>query len=466
MAATAQTAAYGRAPEPAHRAPRESGLLPIAHRLVPPLLLAAIHGGGAAVVALWWFSTETVVGLDGWLTNAGRVTGLLAGYGCAVLLGLMARVPMLDRTIGTDRLTRWHAMGGRYVVSLAVAHTLLIIFGTAITAKTDPLTQAETLVFDTEGLLKATVGTVLLLGVGIVSARAARRKLSYEIWHALHFSTYLALYLAFGHQLAYGADLRDNRPAQLAWYTLYGTVAVLLVWYRLITPIRRNLRHRFRVAAVRPEAPGVVSVYLTGRNLGLLRAESGQFCRWRFLAPGLWWAANPFSLSAAPRSDYLRITVKEAGGHTRAIASLRPGTRVWVEGPYGALTAARRRRRKVLLLAGGVGITPLRSLFETLPARPGELTLIYRARRPEDLALHMELNAIAAARGVRVHFAVSDPAQYALPMTAEALTAVVPDLRSHEVYLCGPPGMTKAALSALRKAGVPRRHIHHESFEF
>ena len=49
----------------------------------------------------------------------------------------MARVPALERGVGTDRLARWHAMGGRYTVSLAVAHTLLIIWGYAVTAHTN-----------------------------------------------------------------------------------------------------------------------------------------------------------------------------------------------------------------------------------------------------------------------------------------------------------------------------------------
>jgi ferredoxin-NADP reductase len=153
------------------------------------------------------------------------------------------------------------------------------------------------------------------------------------------------------------------------------------------------------VAAVIPEAPGVFSVVVQGRRLRGLAAEPGQFLRWRFLAPGLYWTSSPYSLSAAPRPDSLRITVKALGGHSAAVATLRPGTRVWAEGPYGALTAGRRSRAKVLLLAGGVGITPLRALFESLPAAPSDLTLLYRARTAQDLALRTELEAIAAARG-------------------------------------------------------------------
>ncbi|MFC0597972.1 ferredoxin reductase family protein [Streptomyces palmae] len=422
-----------------------------------------IWGGAAAVLALWWRNTASVVGAADWITGAGRITGLLAGYACAVLLALMARVPAVDRAIGTDRLTRWHAAGGRYTVCLVLAHTLLIIWGYALAAGSGLVDETTTVVLRYPEMLKATAASLLLVATGVLSARAARRRMRYETWHYLHFATYLAIFMAFGHQLANGADFLGDPAARIAWYALYGGVAAALAWYRFLVPVRRCLRHRLRVAEVRPEAPGVVSVYLTGRNLGELRAAPGQFLRWRFLAPGLWWAANPYSLSAPADPDWLRITVKEAGAHSAALASLSPGTRVLAEGPYGGLTAARARTGKALLLAGGVGITPLRALFETLP---GEVTLIYRAHRPQDLVLREEIDAIAAARGARVHYTVGEPGPHSIPLTARALRRLVPDLAERDVFLCGPPGMTAAALRALRGAGVPRGRVHHESFAF
>ncbi|MGR3939018.1 ferredoxin reductase family protein [Streptomyces sp. BRA346] len=430
---------------------------------VPALAHLVIWGGAAAVLALWWSDTRSVVTLADWLTGAGRITGLLAGYACAVLLMLMARVPLLDRAVGTDRLARWHAMGGRYTISLASAHVLLITWGYSLESHTGVVDQTATLVLHYPDLLKGTIGFLLFLMTAVVSARAVRRRVAYETWHFLHFATYLAVFLVFGHQLSDGADFTGNRPAQLAWYTLYIAVAALPAWYRFAVPVRRALRHRLYVAEVRPEAPGIVSVYLSGSGLEDLRAEPGQFFRWRFLTRGMWWTANPYSLSAAPHPAYLRITVKASGGHSTALARLEPGTRVLAEGPYGAFTARRRRTRKTLLLGGGVGITPLRTLFETLP---GEVTLVYRARRPEDLVLRAELDALAAARGAAVHYVVDEPAAYSSPLTPEALRGLVPDLAERDVYLCGPPGMTEAAVTALRGAGVPRRHIHHESFSF
>jgi ferredoxin-NADP reductase/DMSO/TMAO reductase YedYZ heme-binding membrane subunit len=444
-------------PRPVTRPPRPAWRVPSSS---PQVL---VYAGAALVLALWWRSTGSVTGLDGWLTEAGRVTGLLAGYGCAVLLALMARVPALERGVGTDRLARWHAMGGRYTVWLVMAHVLLIIWGYAVTSRTDVVHQTVTVVLDYPEMLKGTAGFLLLLGVGVTSARAARRRLPYETWHYLHFATYLAIFLAFSHQLANGAQFIGNAWARAAWYALYIGVAVLLVWFRFLTPVIGGFRHGLRVAAVHSEAPGVISVYMTGRDLGRLRAEPGQFFRWRFLAPGLWWAANPYSLSEPPRGHRLRITVKQTGEHSRALARLRPGTRVWAEGPYGGFTGARPSHDRALLLAGGVGVTPLRTLFETLP---GDVTLVYLARRPEDLALRRELDAVAAARGARVHYFVDEPSEYSLPLTGRALRSVVPDVRHRDVYLCGPPGMTAAALRALRQAGVRRRHIRTESFEF
>lgn len=428
-------------------------------------MLTLVWAGAVAVLALWWLDTPAVTTRADWLTGAGRIAGLLSGYACAVLVGLMARVPALERGVGSDRVARWHAMAGRWTVCLLAAHVVLIVRGYSVQGRSSVWTETVSIVLDYPEMLKATAGTLILFTVGIVSARAVRRRVRYETWYFLHLLTYAALFLAFGHQLALGTEFAGNEAAQDAWYALYLGVAALVLWFRVLAPVRLNLRHRLRVAAVTPEAPGVFSVLVHGERLGELAAEPGQFFRWRFLVPGLRLTASPYSLSAAPGPHGLRITVKALGDHSAAVGTLRPGTRVWAEGPYGALTAARNSRDKVLLLAGGVGITPLRALFESLPTAPGDLTLLYRARTSQELALRGELEAIAAARGARLFYAVNGPDGSRAPITAAGLREVLPDIDRHDVYLCGPPGMAEASYDALRAAGVPARHIHHESFE-
>ena len=400
-----------------------------------------------------------------WLTGAGRIAGLLAGYACAVLVALMARVPVLERRVGSDRVARWHAAAGRWTVCLVAAHAVAVLAGYAAQDHRGVAGEAVDVVFHYPDMLIGTAGGVLLIAVGVVSARAVRRRVSYETWYHLHLLTYLAVFLAFFHQVSLGAQFAGDATARVVWCLLYGGAGALVAWYRVWTPVRLNRRHRLRVAAVVPEAPGVCSVVIHGERLAELGAEPGQFMRWRFLSGRLAGTSAPYSLSAPPRDDALRITVKAVGGHSAAVAGLRPGTRVWAEGPYGALTARRRARHKVVLIAGGVGVTPLGALFESLPARPGDLTLLYRAREAEDLALWPELTAIAEARGARVLPLLSGADATRGVLTPDGLRALLPDIAAHDAYLCGPPGLMADAHAALRSAGVPGRRIHHESFE-
>ena len=145
------------------------------------------------------------------------------------------------------------------------------------------------------------------------------------------------------------------------------------------------------------------------------------------------------------------------------------GTRVYVEGPYGALTGSRRRRSRVLLIAGGIGITPLRALLEELPTRRGELTLIYRARHPKDVVFRAELDAIAQLNGATVHYIVGrrgSPSVPPDPLGPETLSSLVPDAQERDVYVCGPDPMMDAVRRTLRTLGVPTNQIHTERFVY
>ena len=447
---------------PARRATSGVSLI----RVRPGAVLTAIYLGGLAVLALWWHDTPPIHGWGEWLTNAGRITGLLAGYVVIVVLALMARVPAVERGVGADRLARWHAMGGRYLVGVAAAHTALIIWGYAVSAHEGLIRQTSDLLLHYPDVLMATVALGLFVGIGIVSARALRRRLAYETWYYLHFYTYLAIALSFSHEFATGADFMSNLPARVLWAGLYIVVGAMLVWYRFLTPFRLALRHRFRVVRVVDEAPGIFSLHIGGRRLDELAIEPGQFFRWRFLCAGQWWQSHPYSLSAPPTRSLLRITVKALGDHSTALRRIPPGTRVLAEGPYGALTAARRTSPRVLLIAGGIGITPLRALFETLPGRRGDLTLIYRANHEQEFAFRAELDQIARYRKAAVHYLVGPPGGPGDPFVGTRLRSLVPDVRRRDVFVCGPPPMVTAAVTALRRLGVPRRRIHTEAFEF
>ncbi|HXT89679.1 MAG TPA: ferric reductase-like transmembrane domain-containing protein [Trebonia sp.] len=437
-------------------------------RIVLPIVVLAIIGLGLlGTMYLWWRNTLFMHTPGAILTDIGEVLGLLAGYGVIILVALMSRLPPLEKAIGTDRLARWHAFGGRWVVTVTCGHVVFIIWGYSVTARQNLVSETVTLWTTFPDVLMATVAWLLLLMVAGFSLRAARRRIAYETWYYAHLYTYLAIALAFSHQFADGGAFAESFQARALWTTLYALIGASLVWFRVVTPIRRTMRHQFTVQSVRPEAEGIVSVLISGRDFDHLRAEPGQFFRWRFLTRELWWQSHPYSLSAMPQPNLMRITVKARGDHSGSLANLKPGTRIVAEGPYGAFTPSLTGRR-VLFIAGGVGITPIRAMFAALPKRmSGGITLLYRASHPRDVVFSRELNAIAGDRNAALHYLIGSRQELGYdPLDADHLQRTVPGLHRYEAYVCGPTGMTQAAVDALVEAGIPRRRIHHESFDF
>jgi predicted ferric reductase len=422
------------------------------------LLVAA---NAVVVVGLWWRQggLRDMNDLAGTLTSLGRVTGLLGAFLALVELLLLARVPVVDM-LGLDRVGAWHRRNGTACLALIAAHTVLVTAGYAVADDVGIAREAGDLLSDYSGVLLATIALGLLVAVVVTSVVAVRRRLGYRAWHAVHVLAYAAVALAFSHQLATGQEFQRQPVARAYWWALYAATLAAILGFRVVVPVARSLRHGLRVERVVREAPGVVSIEIAGHRLDRLPALSGQFLQWRFLARGHWMESHPFSLSAAPGGRRLRITVKELGDYTARLASLPPGTRVIVEGPYGRLTRRARRRPRALLIAGGVGIAPIRALLEDMP---GEVAVIYRAGREDELLFREELDELSSRRGAPVHYVIGERGGDGL-MSPEQLRRLVPDIADRDVYVCGPVSMTEATRASLRGAGVPSRQIVSEAF--
>jgi predicted ferric reductase len=431
---------------------------------------ALVATNAAAVVALWWRGGEPgrFGALADGLTAAGRLCGLLGAFLVLVQLLLLARIPALERLAGFEALARWHRRNGKAALGLLLAHAALVLAGYAVGEGVGPWEELTRLVTGYPGVITALAGLGLLCGVVATSVVIARRRLRYETWYFVHLYAYLGVALAFSHQLATGREFVGDPLARGYWYALYGATLAALIGCRVLTPLAGALRHRLRVRRVVPEAPGVWSIEISGRHLDRLGARSGQFLCWRFLTRRRWWEAHPFSLSAAPAPDRLRITVKGLGDFTGALGDLRPGTRVLAEGPYGAFTSGARRRPRAALIGGGVGITPIRALLEDMPGEAGEIAVVYRVGHEREVILREELEGLARRRGAEVHYVVGDhdgPGGAGL-LSPGHLLDLVPDLTERDVYVCGPPAMTDAVRRALRAAGVPRRQVITEAFAY
>lgn len=438
-----------------------------ARRVVPAAVVSLlVVGNGIAIVWLWYHggNVTKVHSTADALTSIARITGLLSAYLALVQVILLARLPALERAVGFDRLSRWHRWNGHVCIDLVVAHVVFSVWGYSLADRFSLGKEISTMLGGGiyPGMITATIGTGMLLAVVATSLVIVRRRLSYEWWYLVHLLAYAGIALSWFHEIPTGNELVLDRTAANYWRALYLVTLAILVVFRILVPLAKAFRYRLRVADVVREADDVVSVHITGRNLGKLGAHAGQFFLWRFLDRRRWLTAHPFSLSAAPDGRSLRITVKALGDHTGRLADLRPGTRVFAEGPFGVFTPAVLTRDKAVLIAGGIGITPIRALLETMP---GDLVLLYRVVDDGDIIFRNELDALAEERRATVHYIVGDHrGDGARLLSPEHLKELVHDIEERDVFVCGPPAMTIAIERNVRGAHVPRRQIHTERF--
>ncbi len=400
--------------------------------------------------------------------SLGMIAGLAGGYMILLQFLLVGRMPWLERAFGLDQLTRLHRKNGQRGIILIMFHVTLIILGYSIISGTGVVSQFLDLVANYEDILSAVIAFLLFLTVAGVSLAIVRLRLKYESWYYVHIFVYLAIALAYGHQFENGGDLLASKFFYGYWVALYVIVFGSHLLFRFIRPVYRFYKHRFFVERINRETDQTISLIIGGKNLEQFPIRAGQFMILRFFTKGRWWQAHPFSMSMMPDGKHLRVTVKELGDFTNDLKNIPIGTKVMIDGPYGVFTSASTTRAKILLIAGGIGITPIRSLAEDLVRQGKDVLLLYGNRAEKDIALAGELMGLAADHNnFKVINILSDQPDFSGEqgiIDAEKIERLVPDLLEHEVYLCGPVPMMNGVVATLQKLSVQDEFVHYEKF--
>ena len=434
-----------------------------------------VTGAGALVLAMSavLFLAEDGLGrfsdLGASLNALGMITGLVATSALLLMLLLSARVPWVERALGQPKAAALHSKLGDFVVVGLGLHAVLVLVGYAAM---DAFSVIEEFVYLWGQLdfILAVVGIVLLVVVVVSSIAAARKRLPYEAWHAIHLASYAAVSVSIPHMFSMSGLLAQGAWQRTYWIALLVLTGACLLVFRFLCPAWVSLRHQLRVTAVTPAGPDTFHIEFTGRDLYRLRIRAGQYLHWRFLAPGVWWHQHPLSLSAAPTGDRLRVTIRVLGAGTAALRDVRIGTPVFLEGPYGIFTDLARTTDAVTLVGAGAGIAPLRALLEGTDFAPGAATVVLRGSRSDDLVLGEEIAELCERRGARLVELVGHRASGDRWVPADrpslTLAEVVPGVADTDLFVCGPDGFTRSVLDDATAAGVPTFRIHTEGFRF
>lgn len=402
----------------------------------------------------------------GWYTFIGIVAGLVGTYLCLILLVLAARTPFIERHVGHDRMIRYHRLLGPWAVILIVLHVVGVTLGYSMSEGKTVWSEFAALVTQYPWMVPATLSFALFVGLALFSIRVIRNFFRYETWWVAHTYFYLAIVLSIGHQLVMGTLFSTHETLKWLWVGLLVVSAIIVIWGRIILPIRINVKHKLYVEDVVVEQDNVVSVYISGKRLNELKVSGGQFFLWRFLVKEWWWQAHPYSLSSTVQNNHLRITVKNLGDQSAELKNkLRIGTKVIVEGPYGIFTKP-SEDVPVVCFAAGVGIAPINSMLKDIQDEKKNVTLLYRVPEvnKENIIFYDELVTTFTTKNWKL-FYLPGPRKY-YDFTAESITKLIPHISYSDVYVCGPKEFGEDIQRACVKAGVKKEHIHRELFVF
>jgi len=212
------------------------------------------------------------------------------------------------------------------------------------------------------------------------------------------------------------------------------------------------------VKSVRFEKPRGFS-YLAGQYVVLTLGDSSDPMK------------KPFTLSSSPTEGFLEIT-KKLTGHpfSNALADLKPGDQVSINGPFGEFTF-REEYMNIGMLSGGIGITPLRSMIKYLVDKKlnASIILLYSNSSENDIAFREELeDAQRKNPNIKIIDTITRPGPDWQGVTgrinAEMVKKFIPDYRERTFFTCGPVKMVDSMVSLLKELEIPEKQIKREIF--
>lgn len=279
-----------------------------------------------------------------------------------------------------------------------------------------------------------------------------------------------------GKQIWYGFIAGALFPPQLHIGSVYSAPELALLVanvFAFITGFKRRLTPQFlRKEQIAPDLADFVF-----RQDKKVRYKAGQYMEWTLphKKSDLRGVRRYFTLASSPTEDTLRIGVRfypKGSSFKRALDTLGAGTPIAAGNLGGDFILPKNPAEKLAFIAGGIGITPYRSMIKYL-LDTGEkrvVTLLYSEVSAGELAYTDVFDQAERELDLKTVYTLTGPDPPAGWqgktgfLNAAMIAAEVPDYRERTFYISGSHTMVVAMQDALRSLGVPRRRIKTDFF--
>ena len=396
--------------------------------------------------------------------------GVALGFIGLAMLGLQsvltARFPRVSSSLGQDALLQFHRQTGLVAFGFVLAHPVILLLADSANWEfLDPRVNALRAIF--------LILVLFALPAIIVSSLWREQlRLPYEWWRLGHGALAMLIVLIGLVHIMRVQYYLESLWKQALWLTI-GTASIGCVLYvRAITPLRVR-RHPYTVSSVEEIAEHTWAVTVLPDGGRVLGFEAGQFAFLTIADTPFSLEEHPFSMASSPqRRDAVEFAVKELGDYTSRIGEVPPGSRAFVDGPYGSLKLP-DDLPGLMLVAGGIGITPVISMLRSLRDSGSGIpvVLIYANQTQAQIAYRSELESIAAAIDLTVVHVLAEPPDgwdgATGMITEELLESHLPERDADQWWyvVCGPPPMMEAVEGSLVDLGVPIGRVESERFD-
>ena len=278
-------------------------------------------------------------------------------------------------------------------------------------------------------------------------------------------------------RIVYGLLVGFFFSPQIHFGTFYITpeLAILFgnIFSYLASPKNRLL---LRLKEKNRLAPDIYDfVFAHARNFAFV---PGQYMEWTLghASPDVRGNRRYFTLASAPTEKTLRLGVKfyqKSSSFKKSMLKMKPGDEIAASQLAGDFTLPENPRQKCVLIAGGVGVTPFRSMIKYLldTQRPRPITLFYANKTVDDILYKDVFDRAQHELGIQTIYAVTDTKN--LPsswtgtigrITPELIKSKLPDHRRCIFYLSGPKSMVDSFKETLQQMHVPSSHIRTDFF--